>query len=294
MSPLHHRKRGGESASRDVTASTGPARVQAPCYGVMKMHALLSGLLALLPLQIAHATTRVEVLETFPADTQVRLPSGQNYYLRLQYDTDSSTRIWARPYLRGKPARAGSNPSFSYPAGRGEALGWFFLMEPGDAVDEIRITGGDGSPGGTRTLLSIPVDIVGTRADDASPPEEADWVVQMRADEVERRTSEMQQAARESSGGNGIVYAFMGVMLLLLVAGVAWPIRALRRWRGGWRLAALAPLVAMGFVVLRIVVGVSRDPTSHNLWPFEIIYVAFTSIAAMTVLGLMRRFRGVR
>src|SRR3546814_2356088 len=51
---------------------------------------------------------------------------------------------------------------------------------------------------------------------------------------------------------------------LLALALPAW---ALWRWRGGWRIAAMVPAALMAFVVLRIVVGVAIDPTSHNLWP---------------------------
>ena len=100
---------------------------------------LLVAFLGLLPLQIVRAAATVEVLETYPAGTQLSLPSGQSYYLRLRYETDAATNLWVRPYLRGKPAKAGSNPSFTYPAGSGEALGWFFLTSPGNAADEIEI-----------------------------------------------------------------------------------------------------------------------------------------------------------
>ncbi|MDE2466474.1 MAG: hypothetical protein KGO02_22595 [Alphaproteobacteria bacterium] len=40
--------------------------------------------------------------------------------------SDQPVHIWARPYFQGKPTKAGSNPSRVYPAGNGEALGWFF------------------------------------------------------------------------------------------------------------------------------------------------------------------------
>jgi hypothetical protein len=40
---------------------------------------------------------------------------------------------------------------------------------------------------------------------------------------------------------------------------------ALRRWRGGWRVAALLPLLGVIAVVVTIVVDISTDPTAHNL-----------------------------
>ncbi|MGH6635545.1 MAG: hypothetical protein ACRED0_05230, partial [Gammaproteobacteria bacterium] len=66
-------------------------------------------------------------------------------------------------------------------------------------------------------------------------------------------------------------------MLSLLLAGSAAPTWALWKWRGGWRIAAAVPAVLMAFVVLRIVVDAARDPTSHNLWPFEILEFGMVS-----------------
>ena len=53
---------------------------------------------------------------------------------------------------------------------------------------------------------------------------------------------------------------------------------------------AAVTLVMIGFVVLRIVVGVAIDRTSHNLWPFEILQVGALSLVAMGVLLAARKF----
>ncbi|MCL4690558.1 MAG: hypothetical protein KJ007_18525, partial [Burkholderiales bacterium] len=65
---------------------------------------------------------------------------------------------------------------------------------------------------------------------------------------------------------------------------------ALRRWRGGWRVAGAVPLVAAAFVAGRIVLDTARDPTSHNLWPFEIAIVGGASAVYLGLLALARRF----
>jgi len=62
----------------------------------------------------------------------------------------------------------------------------------------------------------------------------------------------------------------LSLALGLLIWFIAAEIAALRCWRGAWRLVALLPAVAVIVVALRIVVDVRRDPTSHNLWPFEV------------------------
>lgn len=46
---------------------------------------------------------------------------------------------------------------------------------------------------------------------------------------------------------------------------------------------------AWGFVVLRIIAGTSYDPTSHNLWPFEILS---SGIVTLTFGTMFARLRG--
>jgi hypothetical protein len=44
----------------------------------------------------------------------------------------------------------------------------------------------------------------------------------------------------------------------------------------------------MAFVIGRIVVDTALDPTSHNLWPFEILMWGGASTIAMGVLAFLR------
>ena len=64
------------------------------------------------------------------------------------------------------------------------------------------------------------------------------------------------------------------------------------RWRGGWRMVAAVPAGLMGLVVIRLLVGVSIDPTSHNLWPVEIPMAGLISTVIMVLLTLARRATG--
>jgi hypothetical protein len=65
------------------------------------------------------------------------------------------------------------------------------------------------------------------------------------------------------------------------------------KWRGGWRVAAAIPAGVVLFVVLRIVVDTARDPTSHNLWPFEILMVGGGALVTIGALKLARRMMRV-
>lgn len=59
---------------------------------------------------------------------------------------------------------------------------------------------------------------------------------------------------------------------------------ALVRWKGLWRLIALLPVLIVGFIAVRIVVDTQADPTSHNLWPFEVFLSSILSLAFLGVL----------
>ena len=241
----------------------------------------------------AHAQTRVQVLETWPAGDEVTLHRNQDFYLRLHYSSDRAVQIWAQPYYHGQPARAGSNPSRLYPAGSGDALGWFFLFDPSARVDEVRVRAGDGSIRGTPVVVRYPVTVTGDdgSADSASPPA---WVTQLgAADAAAQRAGGAGRTRTPAVAGDlALLGGFMLAMATLGLAGLAAPAWGLWRWRGGWRIAAAVPAAVMAFVVLRILAATAIDPTSHNLWPFEIVMWGGLSCAWMLVLAVARRLSG--
>jgi hypothetical protein len=220
------------------------------------------------------------------------LRRNQNFYLRLAYDTDKPVGIWVTPYFHGKPAKVGSSPSQTY-SGSGETFGWFFFMQPGDAVDEIRVTAGDGSTNNTPVVATWRGQVAaGSEADDAQA--QPTWISEM----SERVKAAQDQAYHErmskpvSAGDEALFSGFMLALLALGLLGFAAPAWGMWRWRGGWRVAAAVPTAMMTFVVLRIMIGVARDPTSHNLWPFEILQVGALSVVVMAVLLLARKLSG--
>jgi len=82
--------------------------------------------------------------------------------------------------------------------------------------------------------------------------------------------------------------------LVLFVGFVFAEVRSLARWRSGWRIAALVPLLGVLFVAVRIVFDTRRDPTSHNLWPFEVVVGTAVALAALGLLYAARRMSGAR
>lgn len=239
----------------------------------------------------ARGAVEVEVVETYPAGDVVTLGTHQSYYLRMQYRTDEPVRIWAQPRFQGGEVEAGSNPSPSH-EGSGEALGWFFFFEPGTQVDEIRITAGDGSRDGTRLVAVHRVRITAGSAPVAvtEPP----WIARLKAQAEQAMERDRQVAAnRPDTMGDRLLFG--GIMLAVPLLGLlafAAPAWALWRWRGGWRIAAAVPVAMMAFVVLRIVVGTAIDPTSHNLWPFEILQAGVLGLVVLLALWLARKLTG--
>jgi hypothetical protein len=240
----------------------------------------------------AQAGTVVRVIDTWPSGDEVVLGKNQNFYLRLAYETDKPIRIWVRPFFNGKEVSAGSNPSLIY-SGVGETIGWFFFMQPGDAVDEIRVTAGDGSVANTPVVAAWRGHVLA--GSDASgeqvPP---DWVTEMNARVKAAQDKDYQERMSKptDAGDAALVSGFMLAMFALGLLGFALPAWGGRRWRGGWRIAAAVPGAMMAFVVLRIIVGVMLDPTSHNLWPFEILMAGAGSAALMAVLMVARKLSG--
>lgn len=261
-------------------------------HGICRLAAIT--LVTLLPCAGTAAKTTIGVLDTYPAGQAVKLGRNENFYLHLHYESDQPVRIWVKPRFRNEPVGAGTNTSRLYPAGSGEALGWFFLSAPGARVDEVWISAGDGSTDGTSIVETYRVSV--SAADGPVPrAEEPAWL-----GELGRRDEEAQRAAYEQAMNEPMssadILLFNGFMLAMLATGIfgfVAPALGLRRWRGGWRIAAAVPAAMMGFVVLRLVLGVMIDPSSHNLWPFEILMAGGLSSVIMLVLFLARKLMRV-
>jgi hypothetical protein len=258
--------------------------------GWMLAHLLWIVLMSLSAIGPARAATTVEVLDTFPSGDTITLNRNESFYLRLHYTTDRPVEIWARPYFRGKPVNAGSNGSFRY-TDSGEALGWFFLQSDAGAVDEIRIMAGDGSSSGTALVLSYPVHVEGSNVQ-GTVEGEPQWLASLKARDAarQREAYEARMKTPISAGESAGIVALVWGMLALGAFGLILPLRAMWRWRGGWRVAAAVPAALMGFVVLRLIIGTTIDRTSHNLWPFEMLLSGIVSVLIMVSLTVMRKW----
>jgi hypothetical protein len=81
-------------------------------------------------------------------------------------------------------------------------------------------------------------------------------------------------------------------LVILLAFPFAVAIAALRaavRWTGGWRMAAVLPLVAIGGDLLFSYFSGVVDPQAHHLWPFELMTVTAVSAVFLIAASSFRR-----
>jgi len=254
---------------------------------------LLATVALLLAVSGARADSSARIVETQPA-ASATLGHQQSFWVRIEYTSDEPISLWARPYRNGKAVeKAMSNASLTY-VGSGDALGWFELIGPGE-VDEVRIKAGGGKPYREWELARQTVQLRWTDAAPSAEPR-ADWVEDLLATEKARQAEDAKRRANEpvTAGETAWFSGFMLAVLALLIAGIGVPLWSVWKWRGAWRFAAAVPACAMLFVVLRIIVATARDPTSHNLWPFEVLQVGIVALAILGVLKLIRRYTGAQ
>ncbi len=75
----------------------------------------------------------------------------------------------------------------------------------------------------------------------------------------------------------------------LFFGAIVFDVLLIRRWRGWWRGAACAPIAALVVWASVIAVGIIQDPTSHNLWPMELILWGAAALVALGLLALLKR-----
>lgn len=241
----------------------------------------------------ARAELQARVVAMDPPSPAV-LARDEPFHVRIAYSGAQGHALWARPYFHGEPVkRAKTNASFRL-EGDGAALGWFSL-DAADAVDEVRVFAGGGRPYRELEVQRLPVDVRGTGQAGAAAPR-ADWVESLRREDDARRRAALEEARNRPAPATDWLIGPLFLLAVLAVGGgaVAAPLQAWRRWRGAWRIVAAAPIVAMAFVAGRILLDTARDPTSHNLWPFEILIAGGAGLALLAVAFVVRKASGAR
>ncbi|HEY4128909.1 MAG TPA: hypothetical protein VGN70_12735 [Gammaproteobacteria bacterium] len=249
---------------------------------------VLTLLLAANAAKAADPQTTVSIVGMDPPSPAL-LHSNDDVYVHLHYTSDAPIKIWARPFSAGTAAGAISSSSPVYPAGEGDAFGWFSCSKA-CSVDSIHVQiavansgypfhedstsvgfGWDGAPGQRHTPAA--------------------WVKPMQ-DAVaaqEKQTYDAYMAQPLGKSGVMALILFDAVVLGALFVCVVWPVYGLTRWQGKWRWLASAPLALFILKTFGISTDLAHDPTSHNLLPFEYFIIGAIAAPYMILIWLLRR-----
>jgi hypothetical protein len=221
------------------------------------------------------------------AEPGASLPRWGTIYLDVAYSADRPVRIQASAFKDGTLAAEGlaMNGAGVHPAGNGHALAWVSFTEPAE-IDTIRITAFD-EDFKPLTVMDEPFHARWNgepAAVRAKPPK---WVAGLR--EAENRLAA--EYARAHPPEPDPVGDFIVSLMFLSVPGyfVAQAFGAFFL-RGGWRKAALAPLVLMvpviGFIVFGVLAGSNIVPVLLIFTaPFAMLYFIGLFAARLAMAG---------
>lgn len=235
----------------------------------------------------------LEVLDTDPG-TNATLGRQDSFYIRFRVTAPVAVTVQVRAAYQGKPVPVGNAGLRRLPPG-GSTDATFFFPAGGGAgrVDEAQlIVTEDAAPKRTRVFV-LPVDLAFT-----GPSQQravAPWVTQWRAGEEQRRKEEYEAYSRRlNAAGGGWLDTVLWIVLPLIVlvlplAGLALPVWCAWKWRGRWRTLAAVAVAVFWLKVLSIVIDGVRDPTSHNLWPLELLFWEAGVLVYLLAVYVMRR-----
>lgn len=249
----------------------------------------LVGMCLFSPLSAAAAVS-VEVMETFPAPSVRALAVDQSFYVHIRYASETPLRIHVRPVTRDEEGSAINGGSVLLPPGSGETLGWFALRAPG-VVNEYRIAVDAENIGYPKDVLAVPITLEWKQGGVMTDTGRPDWVATINQRNEALWKAEQKNAEMDSPFLN----LMLGLLLMPLLFGIpllaiALSIVALVRWTGPWRHAGGLPLVFFAIWLVLFIFDLTRDPTSHNLWPFEMLYWAGLTLAWLFALFVARKF----
>lgn len=239
---------------------------------------LLQGLLVL-SLMLAHLAYAqvVEVLATDPPAGAV-LNVGEALHAHIHYTADKPLRFQARGYYNGVERRQGSrmNPAPVYPPGDNEAIVWIGYTAS-EEIDELRINIFDNNWQQIAQIIE-PMQITWRASATAATRPRVGWVVSLNAIQQQMASARAVEATDSD----------MFWELLFLLAGWSIPgyfilqFYLYRRWRNGWRKAALLPLLATIPILVYTLFALTQG---SNLWPLVMLFTI--PLAFLYLMGLV-------
>lgn len=217
------------------------------------------------------------IVQTDPASRST-LGAGRPFYLRIEYTSDIPVRFQAEGLRGDEVVERGVsyNPAPAYPAGAGEALAWLAFRADTE-IDAIRVTAYD------QRWNEIASERLArdARWSGASrgARQTAAWAQQL-SDDQQQMTSAALEAARDTGPDGDLIVTLLGASIpayLLLQAFL------LLRLRGGWRKAAMLPLVGMIPLVLFTIAGAVAGA---GLWPLMMLFLTPLALGYLVILWI--------
>jgi hypothetical protein len=177
-----------------------------------------------------------------------------------------------------------------HPAGEGEALGWFTCTTVCE-VHSIHIqiaTADSGQPFLDQPNGDYYFNWDGMPGERHTP---AAWVKPLQDAEASREKQAYDAYVAQPLGRSGVfaLMLFSAMLMGAALVSVIWPIYGLIKWRDKWRWLASAPLALTLLKTFSIASDITRDPTSHNLLPFEYLMIGAIATPYMLAVWLLRR-----
>jgi hypothetical protein len=215
----------------------------------------------------------------------VTLPKWGTVYLDIAYTGDQPMRFQAKAYSRGELAARGQamNGAVVHPAGTGNALVWVSFSQAAE-IDQIHVTAYDEAFKPV-SILEVPFPARWTDTQVEKRSEPPAWVVGLREQENELAAAYQRAHPPEPDPIGDLVVTLMMFAVpgyFVVQAGSVFLMR------GGWRRAALAPLVVMVPVAALTAFGLAAG---SNLAP---IYLVFTAPLGFLYLAALIAVRGIR
>jgi hypothetical protein len=206
-----------------------------------------------------------------PAGTDLGVSDG--LHVRLGYRSDRPVRFQMRGLAQGKQVKAGAmyNVAPPYPAGEGEAIVWLAHRQP-VAIDEIAI---EAMEADWKPISTLRVAATLGWSTGIAKRQPVEWASRLHQEQQAMASRQIQQHS-QSSGSL--------VLLLLPLGALAYfVLQPLTVWLldRGWRVAALAPLIATVPLILHAALAFAAGA---NLWP--LLLILFLPFATLYLLGL--------
>jgi hypothetical protein len=225
----------------------------------------------------AEGTPSVRIIHSDPGLTG-KLGDGQPLYLRLAYHSDRPIRVQVEGFAAGQKVGAMSNGMPLNPAGNGEALVWLAYAKS-TTIDRLRIAVYDEK---WREIhaVSVPVQLQWDTAVRRNARQPAAWAARM--SEAQQRASSQEMEDAMPAGTMWLGLAFMAGVpaYFILQLWFAWG------WNGGWRTAALVPLIV---VVPALMYSLFALAQGSNLWPLALIFLTPLGFIYLMIVWTVRK-----